>query len=421
MKLAPLLAVTAVVGACAGSDARDGGPAITVEDSAGVQLVHSAGADAPLTLREELRIGAVDGPEHLQFYRIFDVILDNDGRIYVANAGSGEVRIFEGDGSYVRSIGRPGQGPGEFEFLSRLYLAGDTLFAFDATAHRITGFDTAGALIGTVPTRYGDLQLSPLGRSARGWVVGLSDYGRAWPYQVGVAFVDTLRIALVDDLAAAGTSEGGPQPTVRVPRAPTYGIQAPGTMTANSPLWHPQPAYAVDGLGQLHIGRGASYSIETWEANSADARLTRRLTREHTPVPVTATLIDAYFDEATTYYDTVSNRGHEFEIGHAAQTGHRALPHASSLPATGRIRAGPEGALWIERPDLVEDPVALEWMRAAPQATRWDIFDADGRYIGRTELPPGFRIYAVMSSSVIGVLRDELDVEHIVRWVVNNN
>lgn len=89
-----LLLATSALAACAADDAGAGDAAFVVSDSAGVQLVrNAAGADSLLPLAEELRIGALDGPEHLQFFRIFDIAVDDGGRMYVANDRDGAFAV----------------------------------------------------------------------------------------------------------------------------------------------------------------------------------------------------------------------------------------------------------------------------------------------------------------------------------------
>jgi hypothetical protein len=408
---------------CGAGGSVDGAARFTVRDSAGVQLVHNAGSgEAVLPLREELRLGAIDGPEHLQFFRIFGIAVDANGRLYVVNSGSGELRVFERDGRYVRSMGRSGSGPGEFEFLSTVFLAGDTVVATDSRLNRATFFDTAGTLLGTQPLMLGSTQLILRGRSADGWL--LSSYEqRGWSYQIGVPRQDTTLLAL---LSSWVDLERAPVPALRIPGRRMYGIQSPRAMTANAPLWEPQPEFALDGLGRIHLSAGSSYVIDTFvlAASSADggaavpATLVRRLTREHVPVAVTDALTNRYFAEVQTYYDTATAAGSEADIGRAAQLGRRSLPRPEALPPLRRIRAARDGALWVERPDLVDDPVSLEWTRGAARSTSWDVFDSDGRFIGTVELPPRFRVYAVDTDWVVGVLPDELGVEHVVRWQV---
>jgi len=43
-----------------------------------------------------------------------------DGRIAVADNGAATIRIFRPDGSFERELGRRGEGPGEFAYLSSI-------------------------------------------------------------------------------------------------------------------------------------------------------------------------------------------------------------------------------------------------------------------------------------------------------------
>ncbi len=67
-----------------------------------------------LSLEEELRIGK-EGDERTQFYRVRDIAADPQGNIYVDDMSNGRVQVFDPQGAFLRTIGRPGQGPGEFE------------------------------------------------------------------------------------------------------------------------------------------------------------------------------------------------------------------------------------------------------------------------------------------------------------------
>jgi hypothetical protein len=79
--------------------------------------------------------------------------------------------------------------------------------------------------------------------------------------------------------------------------------------------------------------------------------------------------------------------------------------------------ASAEGALWVERIDLVPDPLVLEWQRPPPppRETKWDIFDPDGRFLGTVTLPPKFTPRVVGERWTLGIFRDELDVQYIAK------
>lgn len=62
------------------------------------------------------------------------VIALDEHRLYVAEPDfPREVRVFDlGTGEFIRSLGREGQGPGEFQFVRGLQVVGDSVHVFDA-------------------------------------------------------------------------------------------------------------------------------------------------------------------------------------------------------------------------------------------------------------------------------------------------
>ncbi|WP_420449831.1 hypothetical protein [Candidatus Palauibacter sp.] len=66
-----------------------------------------------MRLVEELRLGRVDGSGPDVFANIDDLAVDAGGRIYVADVGWREVRLFDRDGRFVRRLAPEGDGPGE--------------------------------------------------------------------------------------------------------------------------------------------------------------------------------------------------------------------------------------------------------------------------------------------------------------------
>ena len=81
---------------------------------------------------ESLTLGSIDGPDHLVFYQVEDAKRLPDGRIAVLNRGGQEVRMFGPDGSYLRSFGNRGGGPGEFRDPVELEILGnDSILVWD--------------------------------------------------------------------------------------------------------------------------------------------------------------------------------------------------------------------------------------------------------------------------------------------------
>lgn len=65
-------------------------------------------------LEEDLSIGN-DEDENYLFYGNYDMAVDKFGNIYVVDGGHDRIQIFDKGGKFIRSIGRRGQGPGEFQ------------------------------------------------------------------------------------------------------------------------------------------------------------------------------------------------------------------------------------------------------------------------------------------------------------------
>lgn len=97
-----------------------------------------------ITLNEVLVIGAeeADSTEYL-FGSLTSVVPGPDGHIYVADRQTSNIRVFDPSGTYVRTLGRRGEGPGEFERIETMaFDASDYLLVWDASLrYRLTRLD----------------------------------------------------------------------------------------------------------------------------------------------------------------------------------------------------------------------------------------------------------------------------------------
>ena len=75
----------------------------------------------------------------------------SDGSVAVLDRVSAEIRIFDPDGRHVRSMGRRGEGPGEFRSAWKLWvLPGDTLWAGEYRPWRYNVFTRDGQWVRAV-------------------------------------------------------------------------------------------------------------------------------------------------------------------------------------------------------------------------------------------------------------------------------
>jgi hypothetical protein len=126
-KLAILLVTTLAVVACSGTDGRNPSADhasshtfVVVEDDGVPTAVTSGGPrftgelftyEKVLELRDD-----PDRPESM-LVRPNSFTMDADGFFYVLDAGNHRIAVFDPEGSYVRSMGRQGEGPGEFPLM----------------------------------------------------------------------------------------------------------------------------------------------------------------------------------------------------------------------------------------------------------------------------------------------------------------
>jgi hypothetical protein len=93
-------------------------------------------------------------------------------------------------------------------------------------------------------------------------------------------------------------------------------------------------------------------------------------------------------------------------------------------PAYGNLIGGPANTLWVQRVLTAAEAEARGEtfdpnQQGGPVSPMWDVFDEEGRYLGVVELPARFMPMHVESDHIWGVLRDDLDVQHVVKLRVS--
>ena len=112
----------------------------------------SSSEGTEVRFEETLRIGT-DDPEasdHQLFSQVAAAAIGTDGTIYAVDARTGGVRVYDADGTYQRTIGERGQGPGAFRGVSAMHI--DTqgrLLVADPAQSRITAFSRSGEVLDT--------------------------------------------------------------------------------------------------------------------------------------------------------------------------------------------------------------------------------------------------------------------------------
>ncbi len=89
--------------------------------------------------------------ERLSLDPVNSAVVGRDGRLVIAQRATMSVKVFSADGRLARSIGRRGDGPGEFRDVTEVGLLFDTLWVSDGRLRRVSFFSPEGRLLRTQP------------------------------------------------------------------------------------------------------------------------------------------------------------------------------------------------------------------------------------------------------------------------------
>jgi hypothetical protein len=153
--------------------------------------------------------------------------LDNGHFVVSGLVGGGELGVYDAQGKWIRAVGRPGHGPGEFQRqLDLATVAGDTFEVFDRFNLRATKATSAGEFLGSFRTPEAANGLIAMGRDR--WLV-LETPGSA-------AVRDSLFV-LVDDSGAVVRAFGASSPALADLDAWTAARGRDGDLFTAS-VWH---------------------------------------------------------------------------------------------------------------------------------------------------------------------------------------
>ncbi|HEU4631543.1 MAG TPA: hypothetical protein VFS08_17445 [Gemmatimonadaceae bacterium] len=387
--------VACLMVACSG-DGADARTAAVVRDSAGVQIVENAAAawseaEAPrLADAPALVIGDASGEGADALYRVAAVHRRPDGRLVVADGGSAQLRIYGADGALLHVAGGEGGGPGEFRRLTWLDVgADDSILAYDAGQRRFAVFDDTGAFVRVfAPAATGDRPTiaRPVALLRDGDVVAtqstlLGDGPPTLdaPVRDTVAFVRIGRDGAVRELAA------------RVPGDERVIHMSPGAVEIVTPPFAPRLVVAADG-DRLYAARGDGYELAQYDTTGRLLRLVRVPGLERR---VASEDVEAHIERVTAGTTDPAARQRR-------AAGLRALPVRERMPAVAQLVVDDAGRLW-----------AMDFLAPRDSAATWRVFDAEGGYLGTVSMPRTFTVHEIADDRVLGVYRDENDVEQV--------
>jgi hypothetical protein len=131
-------------------------------------------------------------PKDVFFQGVTDIASDLRGSVYVCDYKANHIKKFDAAGKYLKSIGRQGQGPGEFNMPFHIAVTADHLFVYDMQNQRLSALTPEGEYIKSVPLIVGagrPDRMSPLpnGDIVMGWeTIFYADRSKPQEYSIRI-------------------------------------------------------------------------------------------------------------------------------------------------------------------------------------------------------------------------------------------
>ena len=385
----------------------------TIGDTIIVRTVSGDEWGRPMKLVPEIEIGVLEGAEEYMFGDVEALAVGLGGTIYILDGHGPVLRYYDAEGAWLSDIGRDGGGPGEYANPDGglLVLANGNLALRDPGNARISIYSPGGAYLESwpFPTPLGtsiQLRTDPASLLLTLAVTDFTDaagervYGLA-RFEAHGAGVDTLlpptwgfqpRIISVErnvDDRRSGMSTG-------VPYAPSV-------------RWTYSP------LGYFVAGLSTDYRIDLCR-NDAPVL---RIEKHWEPVPVNSEEAELLKRQLTLMFRRFS-----------PNWTWNGPPIPATKPPFQKIFVGVGGRIWVQLHTASVAELSKEEARAEEEAAgfptnrfeeplAFDVFEQDGRYLGRVEVPEGFQVSpepVFNGESVWAVSEDDLGVQRVARF-----
>ncbi|GMV06190.1 MAG: hypothetical protein AMXMBFR53_24660 [Gemmatimonadota bacterium] len=391
-------ALAGAAAACGGGQTNSA-PVVNVGDSAGVRLVRvpPLGSFSMPELDVVRLYSTADvGGAPLELFRVRDALFLADGTLVLANGGTEEIVFVDPAGRSHRRFGGKGQGPGEFNGLSRLLARpGGGFLAWD---YRLSRFDHEGAFIAT-------LRLDPSSRVVSVAPLAVHDDGRIVAvlgeqryFQRSGERRDTVPLMVyTPDRAQPDTVGTWPG----LERA--FG-ELRGSATFIVPIGFARTAFSASNGGRVAIGSSDSLDVTVFDA---DLKAVLRLVAPAAGRAPTPAQQKAWREFALARLPMDDEQ---------VRTAWSEAPIRGTFPGFDGLDVDPEGRLWLSEATV-----------PGSARRRWVVFAADGTPLAEWEplalwpsyLPGRTELLALGGDRVALLRRDQLDEESVEVWRIN--
>ena len=332
---------------------------------------------------EEMRFGSDTGEDAILFGNIRSFDVDAEGRLYGLDRQSQEIYVFDPDGAFVRTIGREGAGPGEFENAAAVDISqSGEIWVMQMQKGQLTILDADGEYLRTE-------QVNSSGWDYIPYPGGFDRMGR---YN---AFIYSIEEESTSEHLARFDQSFAPLDTIPRPESPVeierFEFEDDGaTMSVQAPF---QGSFNWQFSSSGNLWTLLTRPYELAEI-TADGKVIRRVTKKFDPIPVTS----ADMEEARENLTWFTNQGGKIDESKIPRT----------MPVVNSFFSDDEGNLWVMRVETTPED----------EGRLFDVFSSEGRFLGEVRFPFLLRSSPepiVRGGLLYGRTTDEIGAELIVR------
>lgn len=320
-----------------------------------------------------LEIASSDG-RGFAFSRISSAKWLPSGEIVAANADAGELLTFDSEGRFLRSVGRNGQGPGEYTWISEFDEWADSLIISDSQLQRVTVLD-AQANLGRTLSFGHDLPTAIERVSVAGeglWAV--RGFAAVYPpSEPGSVRRDSVGFGYMRPDSVTWTR------VVVVPGMMTAAATIDGRWSYRPIAFTPVPLGTTLGMCWV-VGSGDSRELSIW---TPSGELLRTLA---VALPVRETTSEDHSGWVENLIDGLPEEAANWQRRFL-----EALPYADAFPVISDVVVDERGFLWVQ-----------EWEAPGGASRHWRVVDPMvGREVARVELPVNGKVFDIRTSEIL--------------------
>ncbi len=340
--------------------------------------------DKIIEFEEDLSIGKTSGDENHMFYLPTDIDADLRGNIYVLDYRDCYLKKYDSEGKYIKSIGRKGQGPGEFQQPSRLCLSeSGNLFVLDTETNKVHVFSLDGVYVRSM--NFPSIDRFYMTKNEE-IILSYHSYSEEENneikhiYKVG-RYEEEKNI--VHDFYGQEQSW------------PNQLSNREGDATFLSPYL---VRWAVDSKGNIYVATATQYEISVF---SREPSKLFKFTLDSDPIPIRGEAENILSETLKQYKDFT-------DINKAKKT-------LEYFPLFYSFAVDEKDRLWIQH-------YPPEWKNVTREKTSYNVFSPEGRFLFSTFIIGHISSQLIFKNGYLySLVKDESGYRRAVRFVINEN